>query len=83
MHIVNIHEAKTSLSALIQMVLSGEQVIIANNNQPVVELKRLESKVKKRTAGLLKGKIAILEDWEEADKELEELLQDTKIFPDE
>lgn len=31
---VNIHEAKTQLSHLIQCVLNGEEVIIARNNQP-------------------------------------------------
>ena len=83
MKIVNIHEAKTGLSALIQLVLNGEKVIIANNNQPVVELKPLNQTAKKRIPGLLKGKIAILEDWEEADKEIEELFENSEIFPNE
>ena len=51
--------------------MSGEKVIIANNNQPVVELVSLDRTTKKRTPGLLKGKIAVLEDWEKADKEIE------------
>lgn len=35
---VNIHEAKTQLSRLIQAVLKGEEVIISNRNHPVAQL---------------------------------------------
>jgi len=35
---VNIHEAKTQLSKLIQEALQGKEVIIARGNQPVVRL---------------------------------------------
>jgi len=38
MHQVNIHEAKTHLSKLIQEVIAGEDVIIAKGNKPVVRL---------------------------------------------
>ena len=35
---VTIHEAKTQLSKLIQMVLAGEEVIIAKRDKPLVKL---------------------------------------------
>ncbi|MFN0104433.1 MAG: type II toxin-antitoxin system Phd/YefM family antitoxin [Bryobacteraceae bacterium] len=35
---VNVHEAKTQLSRLLELVESGETVIIARQGQPVVEL---------------------------------------------
>lgn len=35
---VNIHEAKTKLSKLIQAALDGQQVVIAKRNKPVVRL---------------------------------------------
>ncbi len=38
---VNIHEAKTQLSKLIQAALNGKQVIIARGNKPVVRLEVL------------------------------------------
>jgi prevent-host-death family protein len=82
MTIVNIHEAKTQLSKLIKLVLEGEEVIIAKNNDPLVTIKPIEKK-KKRKPGLLKGKIKIIGDWEEADNEVEKLLLESKIFPDE
>lgn len=39
---VNIHEAKTQLSRLIQAVLAGEEVIISKRNHPLVRLVALE-----------------------------------------
>ena len=38
MHSVNIYEAKTRLSALIQAVERGEEVVITNRNRPVARL---------------------------------------------
>ncbi|MFT7621292.1 MAG: prevent-host-death family protein [Myxococcota bacterium] len=40
---VNIHEAKTQLSRLIQAVLAGEEVIISKRNQPLVKLVPLKA----------------------------------------
>lgn len=70
MKIVNIHKAKTSLSALIQMVLDGQAVIIANNNKPVVELKKIEESSKRSLYGALKNDVWEAEDCWETDKEL-------------
>jgi prevent-host-death family protein len=39
---VNIHEAKTQLSKLIQRALSGEEVIIAKDGQPVARLSPID-----------------------------------------
>lgn len=52
---VNIHEAKSQLSRLIQLTLEGEEVIIARNNQPLIRLQPLQTTVKKRQLGSLKG----------------------------
>lgn len=35
---VNIHKAKTNLSALIERVLRGEKIIIARNGEPLVSI---------------------------------------------
>ncbi len=40
---VNMHEAKSQLSKLIEKALAGEEVIIARNNKPVVHLVPVES----------------------------------------
>ena len=52
---VNIHEAKSQLSRLIQRTLNGEEVIIARNNQPVVRLQVIEKPRARRQLGALRG----------------------------
>jgi antitoxin (DNA-binding transcriptional repressor) of toxin-antitoxin stability system len=82
MKIVNMHEAKTNLSVLVKKALNGEKIVIAKHNNPIIELKPYQPG-SKRTAGRWKGKIKILQDWKEADKEIEELVNNSKLFPDE
>ncbi len=66
MHIVNIHEAKTNLSKLIQEVLDGNEVVIAKNKNPIVKIVRLENQPIKRKLGLGKNKIQFLPDFDKA-----------------
>lgn len=55
MKAVNIHEAKTTLSALIAAVEAGEEVIISRANKPVVKLVPVDPpKQARRTFGLHK-----------------------------
>jgi len=64
---VNIHEAKTHLSALIAAVEAGEEVIISRANKPVVKLIAMQSKSAKRIPGLHKGAVLyISEDFDAA-----------------
>ncbi len=67
--IINVSEAKTHLSKLIDMVFQGEEVIIAKNNLPIVELV-LHKPKSKRKLGLLKGQIHIPDDFMEEDDEI-------------
>jgi antitoxin (DNA-binding transcriptional repressor) of toxin-antitoxin stability system len=53
--IVNVSEAKTNLSKLIDMVFHGEKVVIAKNNLPLVDLV-IHQPEGKRRLGLLAGK---------------------------
>lgn len=55
MTMVNMHEAKSQLSKLIEQATSGEEVIIARAGKPVVKLLPIEKK--KRVLGILKGKL--------------------------
>ena len=64
MHKVNIHEAKTHLSKLIQEVLDGEEVIIAKDNKPLVKLIPLPNTATKREPGSAKGLIEIADDFD-------------------
>lgn len=47
MKIVNMHAAKTTLSQLVEDVLNGEEVFIARNGKPVVQLQAIGSKAKR------------------------------------
>ena len=60
---VNIHEAKTHLSRLIDQVLNGEEVIIAKGNKPLVKLVLLDGVYPQRQIGLAKGKIKMADDF--------------------
>lgn len=53
---VNIHEAKTTLSQLVEAAEAGERVILARAGKPVVELVQLARKPRIRL-GVLKGQL--------------------------
>ena len=59
---VNIHEAKTQLSKLIQAALNGKEVIIARGNKPVVRLEVLPEARGNRQVGNAKGLILHMAD---------------------
>ena len=60
---VNVHQAKTNLSKLIQKVLNGEEVIIAKGNKPVVKLVLVDNLKPERRLGTAEGKIKIADDF--------------------
>ena len=70
--ISNISEAKTNLSKLVDMVYHGEEVIIAKNNLPLVDLVRHTPK-KERTLGLYQGKVHLPSDFDEESDEINEM----------
>ena len=70
--IVNMHQAKTTLSRLVERALSGEEVIIARNGMPLVRLVPVPQKPEKRIPGRSKGKIWMSPDFELTDKEIDE-----------
>jgi prevent-host-death family protein len=53
---VDVHEAKTQLSRLLDRAHAGEEIVIAKNGEPDARLVPLE-KPKAREPGLLKGKV--------------------------
>ena len=65
MQIANISETKAKLSALIEKVLAGEEVIITKAGKPVARLIRYREAPQSRTPGALKGKIRIADDFDE------------------
>lgn len=63
MHIVNIHQAKTHLSKLVDAVQHGEEIIIAKAGKPAAKLVPITAIKPKRKPGALKGKIKIAKDF--------------------
>jgi len=80
--IIDIQEAESHLSELLKEVLEGGEVIISQNEEPVAELKKIE-KSNKRELGTLKGKLVVHGDFSDADKQIEEMFDQSKLFPDE
>jgi prevent-host-death family protein len=63
---VNIHEAKTHLSRLVDEVAAGAEIIIAKAGKPMARLAPLSAPVRKKHLGLLKGKITVPDDFNAA-----------------
>ena len=61
---MNIHEAKTHLSRLIQEALDGEDIVIARGNEPVVRLVLVESARPRRSTGWAKGQVTLAPDFD-------------------
>ena len=64
MQITNISEAKAQLSALIEKVMAGEEVIIGKAGKPVARLIKYDNNRQPRQPGALKGKIKIANDFD-------------------
>ena len=63
---VNIHEAKTNLSRLVDEVSNGAEVVIAKAGKPVARLVPLRRDVPKRKPGFMKGRIRMADDFNSA-----------------
>ena len=64
MEAVNIYDAKTHLSKLVDKAASGEDVVVSRNGKPLVRITRLEPTRRRIRFGLLKGKLSIPEDFD-------------------
>lgn len=66
MNTVNIHEAKTHLSRLIDAAVKGEPFIIAKAGKPLVQVMRLEAPIaqQQRRLGFLTGQIRVPDDFD-------------------
>lgn len=60
---VNIHEAKTQLSKLVDQAAKGEAFIIARAGKPLVKVAALDSPASPQRLGFLAGEIAVPEDF--------------------
>jgi prevent-host-death family protein len=68
--VVNMHEAKSSLSRLVKRAAEGEEIVIASHGKPVARLTPFHEKRKEIPWGIYKGQIEMSDDF---DAPLEEM----------
>lgn len=70
---VNMHEAKSRLSALVEAVESGREaeVVIARNGKPAARLVPIDRADRRPIFGLAKGEFTLPDDWERIDAEMD------------
>lgn len=64
MRAVNIHEAKTHLSRLIQRVIRGEEITLAKAGRPVAKIVPLVPRAGRRIPGSARGRIVVAPDFD-------------------
>ena len=57
--VVNIHEAKTQLSRLVERAAAGEEIVIARAGRPVAKLVPLSRQLQPRRLGVWRGRVKI------------------------
>lgn len=80
MRSVNIHEAKTHLSRLVEEAANGEPFVIAKAGKPMVKVVAIDDPMPKakRRLGFMKGMYSLPDNFEEIDKELDKEIE--KMF---
>lgn len=73
--LVNMHEAKSTLSALVAQVQNGDEIIIAKAGKPVARIEAYSQPVTTQRFGALKGLIPHIsaKEWAQSDRDMEEV----------
>lgn len=64
MQVINIHDAKTQFSKLIEAVSQGDEIVIARAGKPAARLVPIKDEKIVRQPGALKGKLQIADDFD-------------------
>lgn len=75
MTLVNMHEAKSKLSALVEMVEQGEEVIIAKSGTPKVRLVKMDETPIVKKPGMFQGKYTVPDGFDEEDDAITKLFE--------
>jgi prevent-host-death family protein len=65
MDTINLYEAKTNLSQLVERAAAGEEIVIAKAGRPLARLVPLAKRTTPRPLGLLAGQVRIGEDFDD------------------
>ena len=72
---VNIHQAKTHLSRLVERVEAGEEIVIARAGRPVARLVPFGTRTQRRQPGLWRGRVVIGPDFDEVNPAIDALFE--------
>ncbi len=78
---INIHEAKTQLSKLIDQAVKGDPFIIAKAGKPLVKVTALDmpTVVQKQRVGFMAGQIQVPDDFDQmGNEQIEDLFAGNK-----
>ena len=67
---INIHQAKTHFSRLVERAEAGEEILIARAGRPVARLVPLRTRARPREPGLWRGRVHIAPGFDETDDAL-------------
>lgn len=73
--VVNVHQAKTHLSQLLERVEAGERIVLGRNGRPVARLVPYVTEREPRQPGALRGKIRIASDFDDTPLDLIEAFE--------
>jgi prevent-host-death family protein len=84
MRTINIHQAKTHLSRLVDEAEQGDSFIIAKAGKPKVQVTRIDSAdaPKQRRIGFMKGMFTLPDNYEEIDKQLDKEIEKLMLGED-
>ncbi len=79
MRTVNIHEAKTHLSQLVEEAAKGQPFVIAKAGKPLVKVVAIETPAKPRPIGFMEGEFEVPDDFDRiGQEEIEALFYTTE-----
>jgi prevent-host-death family protein len=79
---INVYDAKTQLSRLLERVEAGEEIVIARAGKPVARLVPLPP-ARRRTPGSWAGRWQLAEDWDSAavNEQIADLFEASTLIP--
>ncbi len=78
---MNIHEAKTHLSRLVERAAAGEEIVISKAGKPMAKLVPYAARTAPRKGGFLSGQVWEAADCWEPDEELTAAMTEAPLFP--
>jgi prevent-host-death family protein len=67
---LNLHQARTQLSKLVERAAAGEEIVIAKAGKPMARLVASEARRRPRNFGAFKGQIWMADDFDELPKDI-------------